>query len=158
MSPNKRQDGVDGYIITSTMLSLLVPLIFSSCFSTNRFICHIGHSAQSTGWLLKVVYWGWLCILFNTADYRAIHQRSCKPWRGSARYKPSLGRKFWGEKKRRSCHDEWLESIELIRGGTRVLTGNFKVAMFFRKLIRAPTYRNKHAHGGAHRKFYKSFY
>lgn len=99
MSKNKMQDGVEGYIITSTILSSLSFFsLFSYCFGTNRFVCHIGRSTQSAGWLLKVVYQGWPCLTFYTIDYSAINQRSCKPLRGSARYQPSLGRKLWGRK------------------------------------------------------------
>lgn len=101
MSRYKRQDGVEGYIITSTILSQLLSshfFLFSYCFGTNRFIHHIGRSTQSTGWLLKVVYWGWPCLSFYTIDYSAIHQRRSKPLRGPARHKPSLRRKLEGRK------------------------------------------------------------
>lgn len=92
VSQKERQDGVEPYIITSTILSPLFSSHFFFSlplgFGTNRFIWHIEHCTQSTGWLLKVVYREWPRRSFTTIDYNAIHQRSSKPLRGSARYKP----------------------------------------------------------------------
>lgn len=94
---NKKQDGVEGYIITSTILSLLLCLsfllLFSFCFGTNRFICHIGHNTQSAGWLFKgffVTGGGLVSLstLLTTVPFI----------RGSARYKPSLRGKLNGRK------------------------------------------------------------
>lgn len=151
MSLNKRQDGMDGYIITSTILSLLFPshfFLFSSCFGTNRFICHIGHSTQSTGWLLKVVYWGWPCLTFNAIDYSAIHQRNCKPGRGSAWYKPRLRKKkSWGRKKRRSSHNNgskvWNSSEA---GPSSLLEIVVMLVISVKKLIRVSKFRHKLAY------------
>lgn len=106
----------EGCVITSTILNPLFPSHFflsSSCFGTNGFIRHIGWGVQSTGWLLKVVYRGWPCLTFGTIECGAIHQRSREPLRGSARYKPSLGIKLWGEMSQ-SPLDKWVKSLELI--------------------------------------------
>lgn len=97
MSQNKRQDGVEGYIITSTKLISLLSShffsLFAYCFGTNRFICHIRHGTQSTRWLLKVVYQGWPCLPFYTIDYSAIHQRGCKRPERVCSIKAKFGKK-----------------------------------------------------------------
>lgn len=111
----KRQDGMGG-VGGSNYFHHIKPSVFlsSSCFGTNRFIHRIGWGVQSTGWLLKVVYWGWPCLTFGTIDYRAIHQRSCKPLRRSARYKPSLGIKLCVLGGGWPPLDKWVKSLKLI--------------------------------------------
>lgn len=138
MSQNKRRDGVEGYIITSTILRLLLSphfFLFSYCFGTNRFTCHIGRSTQSTGRLLKVVYRGWPCLTLYTIDYSAIHQRSCKPLRGVCSIQAKFGKKVMGEKMRRSCRDKWAKKMELIKGGIRLFTGKCKVVILMGALL-----------------------
>lgn len=132
MSRNKRQDGVEGYIITSTKLN---PLFSSQFFFSTPLvlaqICHIGRGTPSAGWLLKVVYWGWPCLSFNTTDYGAIHQRELQTPERVCSMQAKFGKKVLGgrEKMRRSCHDEWAKRTELIRGGTQLFTGNCKVVI-----------------------------
>ncbi len=136
MSQNKRRDGVEGYIITFTILRLLVSphfFLFSYCFGTNRFICHIRRSAQSTGRLLKVVYRGWPCLTFYTIDYSAIHQRGCKPLRGVCSIPSQVWEESYGGEN--ECRDKWVKKMELIRGGIRLFTGKCKVVILMGALL-----------------------
>lgn len=40
-----------------------------------------------------------------------------------------FGKKVMGEKMRRSCHDKWVDDMELIRGGMQLFTENCKVVI-----------------------------
>lgn len=95
MPQNKMQDwgGLHDYFHHISYVAFLkFFLLFSFCFGTNKLMPHEAQHSINRVIIKSILPGGW--AFRNTIDYCVIHQRNCKPLRGSAQYKPSFREKL----------------------------------------------------------------